>query len=107
MKKFLTASVVPVVMMLAGAQAYADETLELAKKSGCMACHAIDKKVVGPAWNDISDKYKGDATAKDTLVASITNGSRGKWGNVPMPAQKRVTAEEAAKLADYIVSLKK
>ncbi|MEW5755529.1 MAG: c-type cytochrome [Pseudomonadota bacterium] len=106
MKKILTATVVPVVMLLAGAQAHAD-ALELAKKSGCMACHAVDKKVVGPSWNDVSDKYKGDATAKDTLVASITNGSRGKWGNVPMPAQKRVTAEEAATLADFIISLKK
>ncbi|MEW5756744.1 MAG: c-type cytochrome [Pseudomonadota bacterium] len=102
MKSFLLTMPAVAAILLSGA-AHAD--LELAKKSGCMACHAVDKKVVGPAWQDVAAKYKGDSSAKATIVSSLENGSRGKWGQVPMPAQKRLTAEERDKLAEYVISL--
>jgi len=86
-----------------------DEALALARDSGCMACHALDKKVVGPAWRDIAARYKGQ-DVRDKLVASVKNGSKGKWtettGGIPMPPYSpRVADEDIRKLVDYIVSL--
>lgn len=104
MKNFVTAAIAASVMMMASGAAMAD--LDLAKKSGCLACHAVDKKVVGPAWKDVAAKYKGDAKAKDTLIASITNGSKGKYGPAPMPGHKgRVTDADIEKLAKFALSL--
>ena len=80
---------------------------ELASKSRCMACHSVDKKMLGPSFNDISAKYKmglgcgkDDATAM--LTDSILKGSKGKWGKVPMPAQK-IPAGDAKKLGVWIL----
>jgi cytochrome c len=89
-------------MISAAAPAAADEAL--AKAKGCTACHSVDKKLVGPAYKDVAKKYKGDAKAADTMVASILKGSQGKFGPVPMPPNK-VTEEEAKKLAAWIRSL--
>lgn len=61
------------------------EVLEVAKRSGCLACHSVDKKVVGPAWRDVAQKYQDDATAVDRLVAKVKAGGKGVWGDVPMP----------------------
>ncbi len=93
-----------VAALLVAGTASAD--LALAKKNGCMACHAIDKKVVGPAWNAIGAKYSAEADGRAIVLASIVDGSRGKWGKVPMPPQKRVSAENAEKLTDFILTLK-
>ena len=62
----------------------------MTKKSGCIACHAPDKKVVGPSWNDIAAKYKGDAKAASTLAAKVKAGGKGVWGQVAMPPQAQV-----------------
>ncbi len=88
--------------------AFAD--LALAKKSGCLACHSVEKKVVGPAWNDVSAKYKGDAGAKDKLVAKVKAGGKGNWtdvtGGVPMPPYSpRVSDDNIGKLVDFIIGL--
>jgi cytochrome c len=83
----------------------AEDMLQLANQKGCLACHQIDKQVVGPAWIEVSKKY----TEKDIpqLVNSVLNGAMGKWGQVPMPANKGlVTEEEAKKLVTWIISLK-
>lgn len=84
--------------------------LDLAKASGCLACHSVDAKVVGPAWKDVAAKYKGQGDAKATLVESIKKGSKGKWtavtGGVPMPPYSpRVSDENINKLADFILGL--
>lgn len=89
-------------MMMAGA---ANADLDLAKKSGCLSCHAIDKKVIGPAWKDVAAKYKGDAKAKDSLTASIRSGSKGKWGKMAMPPQKKPSDADVATLVDFILGL--
>ncbi|HEX5130394.1 MAG TPA: c-type cytochrome [Usitatibacter sp.] len=84
------------------APAMADEAL--AKAKGCTACHALDKKLVGPAYKDVAKKYKGDAKGKDTMVHSILTGSQGKYGPIPMPANK-VTEDEAKKLAAWVLTV--
>ncbi|NOL52307.1 c-type cytochrome [Pelistega suis] len=79
----------------------ADKALALANAKACMACHGVDNKLVGPAYKEVAAKGEG----AEVLAASIKNGSSGKWGPVPMPAN-HVTDEEAALLAAWIASLK-
>lgn len=82
------------------------EMLALAKESGCLVCHAVDKKIVGPAWRDVAAKYRGQSDAKSNLITSITQGSSGKWGMMAMPANSpRVTDDKIATLAGFILSL--
>lgn len=80
----------------------ADEAL--AKSKACLACHQIDKKVVGPAFKDVAAKYKGQADAQAVLADKIKNGGKGNWGPIPMPAQN-VTEDEAKKLAAWVLAL--
>lgn len=87
----------------AASPAMADEAL--AKAKNCMACHAIDKKVVGPAYKDVAAKYKSDKAAVATLAAKIKTGGKGVWGEVPMPPNN-VTPEEATKLATWVMAQK-
>jgi cytochrome c len=98
----LAALAASLALLGAAGSALADEAL--AKGKGCTACHAIDKKLVGPAYKDVAKKYKGDAKATETMVNSIMKGSQGKFGPVPMPPNK-VTDAEAKKLASWILSL--
>ena len=77
------------VLAFAAAPAVASE--DLAKKNGCAACHAADKKIVGPSWKDVAAKYKGDAKAADTLAAKVKAGGKGVWGQVAMPPQAKVS----------------
>jgi cytochrome c len=98
------------VMMFGVAQANAEEGLDLAKKSGCLACHSVEKKVVGPAWKDVAAKYKGDAGARDALIAKVKTGGKGNWtavtGGVPMPPYSpRVADADIEKLVDFVLSL--
>jgi cytochrome c len=77
---------------------------ELAQKKGCMACHAVDKKMVGPSFQEVSRKYQ--KTAAETLASSIRSGGSGRWGPIPMPAQPHVNETEARDLARWIQTLK-
>lgn len=79
---------------------------ELATKKNCMACHAVDKKLVGPSYKDVAAKYAGDKTAVDKLAAKIIKGGSGVWGPVPMPANAQVNDAEAKKLAAWIMTVK-
>ncbi|CAM5783375.1 MAG: c-type cytochrome [Burkholderiales bacterium] len=88
----------------AATPAMADEAM--AKAKNCMACHAIDKKVVGPAYKDVAKKFGGQAGAVDMLADKIMKGSSGTWGPVPMPPNTNVNAAEAKSLATWILSLK-
>jgi cytochrome c len=85
------------------APAMADEAL--AKSKNCMACHAVDKKLVGPAYKDVAKKYAGQKDAEGTLVTHVMKGSKGVWGPVPMPPNN-VTEAEAKKLVAWVLSLK-
>ena len=86
------------------APAMADEAL--AKAKNCMACHAVDKKLVGPAYKDVAKKYAGDAKAADALAAKVLKGGSGVWGAIPMPANTQVSEAEAKKLVAWVLSLK-
>ncbi len=76
---------------------------DLAKKSGCLACHTADKKLVGPSYQDVAKKYAGDATAADKLAAKIKKGGSGVWGAVPMPPNPAVKDEDIKTLVAWIL----
>ena len=84
--------------------AWAD--MALATSKNCMACHATDKKLVGPAFKDVVAKYAGDKTAADKLATKIQKGGAGVWGPVPMPANTQVNDADAKKLAAWVLSIK-
>lgn len=86
------------------APALADQALAAAKN--CMACHAVDKKLVGPSYKDVAAKYAADKTAVDKLAVKIIKGGAGVWGPVPMPANAQVNEAEAKKLAAWVLSQK-
>ena len=77
---------------------------ELAAKSKCMSCHQVDKKMLGPSFKDISIKYKDAKDADDMLTEGILKGVKGKWGKIPMPAQK-ISKDDAEALAKWILTL--
>lgn len=101
-------SVLAVAGLVFSVSASAD--LELAKKSGCLACHSVDNKIVGPAWKDVAKRYKGDASARSTLVDKVKKGGKGNWtevtGGVPMPPYSpRVADADIEKLVDFVLAL--
>lgn len=79
---------------------------DLAQKKNCMACHQVDKKVLGPAFKDVAAKYNGQADAADKLAAKVQKGGVGVWGNIPMPANPQVNEAEAKQLVGWILTLK-
>ena len=101
MKKFAIAGV---VALMAATPVLADQALATSK--ACMACHGVDKKVVGPAFKDVATKYAKQKDAAAYLVTKITKGSSGVWGPVPMPANAQVNEADAKKLAAWILALK-
>jgi cytochrome c len=80
---------------------------ELMKKDGCAACHAIDKKIVGPAYQDVAAKYKGDAGAAAKLADKVKKGGMGVWGQIPMPPNTQVPDADINSLVGWILTLKK
>lgn len=86
------------------APALADQALATAKN--CMACHAVDKKLVGPSYKDVAAKYAGQKDAVDKLAVKIVKGGSGVWGPVPMPANAQVNDAEAKKLAAWVMGMK-
>ena len=102
MKAIHVATMIAVGLGVSG-QVLADEAL--AKAKNCMSCHAVDKKLVGPAYKDVAAKYKGDAGAVEALVTKVKAGGKGVWGQIPMPPNN-VTPEEAKKLATWVLTQK-
>jgi cytochrome c len=88
----------------AAAPVFADQALATAKN--CMACHAVDKKVVGPGYREVAAKYAGQKDAVDKLAGKILKGGSGVFGVVPMPANTQVSEAEAKKLAAWVLSFK-
>lgn len=82
------------------------EAMQLAKKNNCFACHAIDKKVIGPAWKDVAAKYRGDTGAEARLSDKIAKGGSGVWGAMAMPASPQVSEADRKTLARFVLSLK-
>jgi cytochrome c len=95
--------------LLCGAGAWAQTTpsaADLAKASGCYSCHANGEKVVGPAFASIAEKYAGDKDAAASLAQSIQNGSKGKWGRIPMPPHASLSGPELKTLAGWVLTVK-
>jgi cytochrome c len=88
----------------AAKKAAAATTLELANKSGCMACHGVKSKIVGPGYNEVAARYKDQADAEAKLVAKVKNGGQGSWGSIPMPPNAHVKDEDLTKLVQWILS---
>lgn len=104
MKRVLFSTFLSAAAVLTAAPAFADQALATSKN--CMACHAVDKKLVGPSYKDIAAKYKSDKAAADKLATKVINGGSGAWGAVPMPANPQVNDAEAKKLVAWILSQK-
>jgi len=108
MKSSLTfnaaAKLAAAALLCSAAPAFAD--LALATSKNCMACHAVDKKLVGPAYKEVAAKYASDKGAVDKLAAKILKGGSGVWGAVPMPANAQVNEAEAKKLAAWVLTAK-
>ena len=103
MKALLLTVLTAGALMMAG-QAVANEAL--AKKSGCLACHGVDKKVLGPGLKDVAAKYKGDSSAEAKLIAKVKAGGSGVWGPIPMPANSpQVKDGDIKSIVKWILSL--
>ncbi|MET0068773.1 MAG: c-type cytochrome [Candidatus Thiodiazotropha sp.] len=79
------------------------DALALATQSGCMACHQIETKVVGPAYKEVAAKYKGDAAALDMLVGKVKGGAVGTWGQIPMPPNAHVSDENIRTIVSWVL----
>jgi cytochrome c len=79
---------------------------ELAKKHACFACHAVDKKLVGPSYKEVAAKYRSDSGAEAKLVDKVKKGSQGTWGQVPMPPNAAVPDADVRALVKWILSQK-
>jgi len=90
---------------LGAASASAEDQTALATKSGCLACHQVEMKVVGPAYKDVAAKYKGQDGALDMLAAKVKAGGVGVWGQIPMPPNVNVSDEDIKTIVAWILSL--
>ena len=81
----------------------ADETL--AQASGCKTCHTVEKKVIGPGFKEIAEKYKDDENAAGMLIEKVKNGGSGVWGQMPMPPNAAISDEDIETLVKWILSL--
>ena len=103
MKALLVTVLAAGSLLLAG-QASANQAL--AQKSGCLACHSVDKKVLGPSFKDVAAKYKGNKEAESKLVAKVKAGGSGVWGPMPMPANSpQVKDEDIKSIVQWVLSL--
>lgn len=101
MKKMVFAA-----LLLGCAATPALANLQLAQKYNCTACHAVDKKVVGPAYKDVAKKYAADKGAEAKLVAKVKAGGSGVWGPVPMPPNPQVSDADLKALVKWVLSQK-
>ncbi|MDO9010818.1 MAG: c-type cytochrome [Gallionella sp.] len=106
MKTIIVSIITAMGLLIAGVSTAVDMP-DVAKKNNCTACHAIDKKVVGPGWQDVANKYKGDAGAAEKLGTVIVKGGRGVWGPMPMPATAKISDEEVKELVAFVLGLAK
>ena len=84
----------------------ASASQELAMKSGCMTCHGVDKKLIGPAFKDVAAKYRGNKAAEADLFKKVHEGSKGVWGDIPMPPNKHVKEDDIRTIIKWVLSQK-
>ena len=93
-----------ILAVAATSPAFANQ--QLAQQKNCMACHATDKKLVGPSYKEVAAKYAGQKDAVDKLTQKVMKGGSGTWGAVPMPANPQVNEAEAKQLVQWVLSIK-
>jgi cytochrome c len=104
MKQLATILAAAAATLSASLPAVAQE--ELAKKHNCLACHSVDKKVVGPSYKDVAAKYRGDKSAEAKLFEKVKKGGVGVWGQIPMPPNATVPDEDIKALVKWVLSQK-
>ena len=93
--------------LAAGAHAADAKAAEaLAKSSGCLACHTVDKKLVGPSYKEIADRYRKDKAAEANLIQKVKAGGKGVWGDIPMPPNSHVKDADIKTMVQWILSIK-
>lgn len=90
--------------LLATASAPALADLAMAKKYNCTACHAVDKKLVGPSYQDIAKKYAGQKDAEAMLFEKVKKGGKGTWGAIPMPPNANVKDDDIKTLVKWVLA---
>ena len=100
MKASIALSFVAALAMTSGA---AMAQPDLAKAKNCLACHSVDKKLIGPSYKDVAVKYAGDRNAVPKLAKKVRDGGVGVWGQIPMPANPQDSDEEATRLVNWIL----
>jgi cytochrome c len=103
MKAAITLIAAAAGLALAG-PAQANEAL--AKSSGCLACHTVDKKLIGPSYKEIADKYRSDKGAEANLIKKVKDGGKGNWGDIPMPPNGHVKDPDIKTIVAWILSIK-
>lgn len=108
MKTRLFDITIAILMIICAGHALADEAL--AKKSGCLECHGVDKNIIGPSFHNIAEKYKNDSQARVALIQTVKNGGKGNWTDishgVPMPPYSpRLSDAEIERLVDWVLQL--
>jgi cytochrome c len=106
MKKILIAAITVGCTLIVGGAYAADaaKAKQLAQKYNCLACHAVDKKLVGPAYEEVAKKYKGDSGAEAKLIGKVKSGGSGVWGQIPMPPNN-VPDADVKTMVEWILSL--
>ena len=104
MKTLATSLFVTAGVLACAGNALASEAL--AKKYNCLACHAMDKKLIGPSYKEVAAKYKGDGGAEAKLIGKVKNGSSGTWGQVPMPPNASVPDADIKTMVKWVLSTK-
>jgi len=97
----IAAALLALVLPLAPSAAVANDAL--ARKHGCLGCHAVASKLVGPSYQDVAARYAGQPDARATLSASIRQGGSGKWGDMAMPPQTKLSDADVQRLANWIL----
>ena len=106
--KGLVVAGIAVASLFAGAAFAAGDSTgaqALAQKTGCMACHGVGNKIVGPAFKDVAAKYKGDKGAEAKLIKKVKNGGSGVWGSIPMPPHPEMNNKEIKTLIHWVLTL--
>jgi cytochrome c len=94
-----------VTALVLGVSGVASADQALAQKNACMSCHGVDKKIVGPAFKEVAAKYKADKAAPDRLAKHVKEGTKGNWGQVPMPPNPQVKDEDIKKIVAWVLTL--
>jgi cytochrome c len=108
--KFGIAGLVSALFVIGNVEAASLDTASaeaMMKKDGCAACHAVDKKVIGPSYQEVAAKYKGDKDAAAKLIKKVKEGGSGVWGQIPMPPNATTPDADVKALVDWILTLKK